>query len=285
MAPVRWKGEIIGVLATGSRERANVAFAPSRLPLHDELGSFAGGLFGDQAETAIVFDAARASIRDVIDSQLFHLIFQPVVDLHSGATVGFEALTRFDDGRSPDEHFALAATVGLSSELEVACASAAIAAAHSLPVRTWISLNFSPAVVLGDEWRQLVATTSREVAVEITEHARIDDFDAVRRAVGSVERCRLFVDDAGAGYAGLHHILELHPDVIKLDISLVRDIDHDPARQALVSGMRHFAGLTGTLLVGEGVETAAEAETLRSLGVHYAQGYLFGRPALAASFG
>ena len=283
-APVRWKGQIIGVLATGSRDRANVAFVPSRLPLHEELGSFAGGLFGDQAEMAIHLDSTRASIRSVIDDQAYYPVFQPVVDLHSGAVVGFEALTRFADGRPPDEHFALAATVGLSVELEVACATSAVAAASALPPRTWISLNFSPTVVVSEALRPVFAAAAREVAIEITEHARVDDFGAVRRAVASVERCRLFVDDAGAGYAGLHHILELHPDVVKLDISLVRDIDHDPARQALVSGMRHFAGLTGTLLIGEGVETTAEAETLRSLGVHYGQGYLFGRPAPASTF-
>ena len=92
---------------------------------------------------------------------------------------------------------------------------------------------------------------------------------------------KLFVDDAGAGYAGLTHILALEPDVVKLDISLVRSIDRDPARQALVSGMKFFAKHTGTTLLAEGVETRAEAATLRELGVDLGQGYLFGEPAPA----
>lgn len=285
IAPVRWKGDVIGIMATGSRDRVGVSFTPSRLPLYEELGSFAGGLVGTQAEAARHLDSSRRSIRAIVEHRSFHPVFQPVIDLASGATVGFEALTRFADGRPPDEHFALAATAGMSVELEVACATYAIAESDHLPAGAWISLNFSPTVVTGDELRRIIATTQREVAVEITEHARIDNFDEVRQAIASVERCRLFVDDAGVGYAGLHHILELQPNVVKLDISLVRDIDRDPARQALVSGMRHFADLTGTLLLGEGVETAAEADTLRALGVDFGQGYYFGRPAPAAAFG
>lgn len=284
IAPIRWRGEVIGLLATGSRDRASVAYASSRLPLYEELGAFAGGLLSAQVESAQYLDITRTLIRATIDDLAFHPVFQPIVDLESGAVVGFEALTRFDDGRPPDEHFAVAASVGMSVELEVACAAGAVAQAERLPAGTWISLNFSPVVVTGSELRDVIAAANRDVSVEITEHARIDDFGEVRRAIASVDRCRLFVDDAGAGYAGLHHILELQPDVVKLDISLVRDIDHDPARQALVSGMRHFANLTKTLLLGEGVETAAEAETLRSLGVDLGQGYYFGRPALAADF-
>ena len=278
IAPVRWDGEIVGLLATGSRDRASVPFTPSRLPLYEELGSFAGGLVGSQAETARYLDATKAMIHTIIESKLFHPVFQPVVALDDGSVVGYEALTRFKDGQRPDEHFAIAASVNMGVELEVACARAAVHDATRLPSDSWLSLNFSPTVAAGEQAHEIIVGADRTVAIEITEHARIDNFDEIRRAVASVSGCQLFVDDAGAGYAGLHHILELRPDVVKLDISLVRDIDHDPARQALVSGMRHFADLTGTRLLGEGIETAAEAETLRSLGVDLGQGYYFGRP-------
>lgn len=83
----------------------------------------------------------------------------------------------------------------------------------------------------------------------------------------------------------MNHILELRPDFVKLDISLVRDVDRNPARQAMVAGMCHFAAQSGTTLIAEGIETEAEAETLRHLGVPLgegqmlAQGYLFGRPS------
>ena len=283
-APVRWNGQVIGLLATGTRDRATVAFTASRLPLYDELGSFAGGLFGAQAETAQHLEATTSTIRAIIAERAFHPVFQPVVALDGGTVVGFEALTRFDDGRPPDEHFALASSVAMGVELEEACAASAIAEASRLPVGAWVSLNFSPRAAVGAAVHAIIAAADRNVAIEITEHARIDNFDEIRSAVASLTDCRLFVDDAGAGYAGLHHILELRPDVVKLDISLVRDIDCDPARQALVSGMLYFANLTGTQLIGEGVETPAEAETLRKLGVQYGQGYLFGRPARAEDF-
>ncbi len=283
-APVHWNGDVIGILATGSRDRSSVAAAPSRLAIHEELGSFAGGLFGAQADATHRRDAVRASIRSTIEDRRFHAVFQPIVEFSSGLVVGFEALTRFDDGERPDHHFAAAAEVDMGADLEIACARGALSAAVHLPPEAWVSLNFSPSVVTRSDVTALISTTTRPIAVEITEHARIDDYDEIRRTIATNQQCRLFVDDAGAGYAGLHHILELLPDVVKLDISLVRDIDHDPARQALVSGMRHFADLTGTLLLGEGVETVEEAETLRSLGVDYGQGFLFGRPAPATSF-
>ena len=89
---------------------------------------------------------------------------------------------------------------------------------------------------------------------------------------------KVSVDDAGAGFASLRHILELKPDFVKLDVALVRGIEADPARQALIVGLCHFAARTGAILIAEGIETAAEAETVRGLGVPFGQGYLLGRP-------
>jgi EAL domain-containing protein (putative c-di-GMP-specific phosphodiesterase class I) len=119
------------------------------------------------------------------------------------------------------------------------------------------------------------------VGVEVTEHSPVEDYDAllavldVLRAAGVL----LAVDDAGAGYASLRHVLRLRPDVIKLDIALVAGVHTDLARQALVAAMVGFAAATGARLVAEGVEEAAEAAVLRELGVEYAQGHLYGRPA------
>lgn len=117
----------------------------------------------------------------------------------------------------------------------------------------------------------------------MTEHNKVDDYDAVRRAMAQIgDRVQLAVDDAGAGFASLRHILELRPAMVKLDRSLIAGIDADPARQALVAGMVHFAGRLQFTLLAEGVETAADQATLLALGVSRAQGYLFGRPVAAA---
>jgi EAL domain-containing protein (putative c-di-GMP-specific phosphodiesterase class I) len=131
---------------------------------------------------------------------------------------------------------------------------------------------------------RLLGQARARVVLEVTEHAAIGDYVAFRQAIRSLGRpIRLAVDDAGAGFASLRHILELQPAFVKLDISLVRGIDADPAKQALVAGMRFFARTTKRRLIAEGVETEAEAEALRSLEIRLAQGYLFGRPVPASS--
>ena len=124
---------------------------------------------------------------------------------------------------------------------------------------------------------EVVAGAHRAVVIEITEHARIESYPALREAFRSTD-ARVAVDDAGAGFASLRHILELRPDIVKLDIGLVRGIDGDPARQAMAAGLCEFAEQTGTTLIAEGIETEAEAEAVRCLGVRYLQGYLLGRP-------
>jgi len=107
----------------------------------------------------------------------------------------------------------------------------------------------------------------------------IDDYPALRHELAALgPTVRLAVDDAGAGYASLRHILELAPDFVKLDIGLIRGIDADPARQALIAGMGYFAVKRRLRLIAEGIETAAELKALRALAVGYGQGYLLGRP-------
>jgi EAL domain-containing protein (putative c-di-GMP-specific phosphodiesterase class I) len=118
----------------------------------------------------------------------------------------------------------------------------------------------------------------RRIVLELTEHVPIGDYAQLRTAIDRLGDVQIAVDDAGAGYASLRHILELRPAYAKLDISLVRGIDGDDLRQAMAAGIQYYALRTGCRLVAEGVETEAEADTLRDLGVDLGQGYLFGRP-------
>jgi EAL domain-containing protein (putative c-di-GMP-specific phosphodiesterase class I) len=113
----------------------------------------------------------------------------------------------------------------------------------------------------------------------VTEHEVIDDYDVVRAAIRELGNdIRVAVDDAGAGVANFGHIIDLRPDFVKLDFSIVRRVNANLGRQALVVGMRHFARTAGCRLIAEGVETIEEARTLTALGVEFGQGYLFGRP-------
>jgi len=277
-ARIAWEGTPIGVLVIASTAADAPGWMALRMPALEELGSFAGTLLGEQARRTRDHERRRGAIRATIDGHRFHPVFQPVVDATTGEVRGYEALTRFDDGTRPDLCFLEAAAVGLGVELEVVCARAALAAAAALPPAIWLSINLSPDAILAGHASRLRDEAGRDLVIEITEHRPISSYPALREVVSDSPGCRLSVDDAGAGYASLRHILELQPDFVKLDIGLVHDIDTDPARQALAAGLCHFARQTGTHLIAEGVETAGEAEVVRALGVDLVQGFHFGRP-------
>jgi EAL domain-containing protein (putative c-di-GMP-specific phosphodiesterase class I) len=164
-----------------------------------------------------------------------------------------------------------------------------VAAVHEsgmLPADCYLSLNLSAAVASSAEVLGMVLTRiPRPILLEITEHVPVEDYERMMANLYALDiQIRLAVDDAGAGYAGLQHILAIRPQVVKLDIALVRSVDTDVARQAIVGAMVSFAARTGCSIVGEGVETAEEAAMLASLGVGLAQGYFYGRPRPAAEW-
>ena len=228
-----------------------------------------------------------ARIRQVLGGAGLEIAFQPVVDIATRRPVGFEALARFapQPTRPPNEWFADAEAVGLGVDLELAAIAAAIAASAHLPPQAFLSLNIGPAAAMSEHLpRALAGVAYERTVLEITEHARIADYDALAAALQPLRAggVRLAVDDAGAGFASLQHILRLRPDFIKLDISLTHNIDTDVARRALARGLTAFGTEIGTVIIGEGVETASELETLRDLGVTTAQGYFLGRPLLAS---
>ncbi len=169
----------------------------------------------------------------------------------------------------------------MSVRFETACLQAQLEAATWLPPEVWVSLNVSPALATAVvPLVSAVALADRDVVIEITEHVEIGDYESLGHALDLVRgKVRLAVDDAGAGYAGLRHILELRPQFVKLDLSLVRNVDTDPARRAMVAGMAHFAHDSGCELIAEGIETEGELAELVRLGVAYGQGYLFGKPS------
>jgi EAL domain-containing protein (putative c-di-GMP-specific phosphodiesterase class I) len=114
--------------------------------------------------------------------------------------------------------------------------------------------------------------------LEITEHELISDYSSVREALQQFSPARISVDDAGAGFTNFAHIVDLQADFVKLDIGLIRGVDTDLARQAMIVALCHFARNTDCQLIAEGVETRDEARTVKSLGVAFGQGYWYGRP-------
>lgn len=225
----------------------------------------------------------RRAIRFVLSARRLRSVFQPIVDISDGRIVGVEALTRFDTEpvRSPASWFLDAADVGMSPELELAAIESALCRMDELPDDAYLSLNCSPSLLGLPELAQLVGRVDgTRVVLEITEHAAIVDFEALQSTLDTLRASgvRFAVDDTGSGYSSLNHILQLQPDIIKLDLALTTGIDRHPAKRALATAMITFASEVGASLVAEGVETAAELDTLINLGVEAAQGYLLGRP-------
>jgi EAL domain-containing protein (putative c-di-GMP-specific phosphodiesterase class I) len=210
-------------------------------------------------------------------------VYQPLCETATERVVGYEALTRFDDGVAPDIRFAQAYEAGVGEKLELAAIEAALQGAADFPQGMWLNINATPDVIMdGGGLQRLLRGYDRDLVLEVTEHSEITDYRAFRQALVELgPRVRLAVDDAGAGFASLRHILELRPAFVKLDRQVIMGIDDDEARQAMVAGLRHFALNTGCWLIAEGVETAAELATLKALDVRYVQGFLLGRPVPA----
>jgi EAL domain-containing protein (putative c-di-GMP-specific phosphodiesterase class I)/DNA-binding response OmpR family regulator len=282
-APIYAGQELVGLLSLGVSGESGAGtpmLKASMLAAAIDFASILSAVIGpglaDRRGTAEI----RAQLEQVLTSRAFNPVFQRIVELETRSTVGFEALTRFDDGTRPDLRFAKAASVGLGHPLELAAIEAAIKAVVPAPPDVFLSLNMSPSLILesGKQVRAILDTTDRRLVVELTEHVAIDDYPALRAALAGLGDVGLAVDDAGAGYASFRHILELKPTFTKMDVSLVRGIEGDELRQALAAGLDYFAVRSGCSLIAEGVESEDEASVLQRLGVEFAQGHLFGRP-------
>jgi EAL domain-containing protein (putative c-di-GMP-specific phosphodiesterase class I) len=232
-------------------------------------------LAGEQA-------ARRARVQELLDLEAITMVFQPIVDLLTSRVVGVEALARFSaqPHRPPDEWFAEAAVAGLGIDLELLAVSVAVAHLDQLPDDTYLSVNVSPRTALDARLAETVGAAAARIVLELTEHAAVDQYDDLLAALAELRGAgmRIAVDDAGSGYASLQHILRLSPDIIKLDIDLIRSINADPARQSLAAALVMFGGKIGATITAEGIETAEELHTLRRLDVPCGQGYHLGRP-------
>jgi EAL domain-containing protein (putative c-di-GMP-specific phosphodiesterase class I) len=217
------------------------------------------------------------------DPSLLRIVYQPIVDLANNRLAGVEALARFDvpPERGPQVWFADAAAAGLTLELELTAIRAALVELGRIPPASYLSLNMSPITAVSPQFAELLEDHQPErVVLEVTEHAPIEDYDELKEALHDLraQGVRLAIDDAGAGFASLRHILQLDADVIKLDMSLTHHIDRDRAKRALAAGLISFASQIGAAIVAEGIETQSELETLRGLGVAYGQGFFLARP-------
>jgi diguanylate cyclase (GGDEF)-like protein len=273
-----------------------IAYLPEHGPTLDRLRAGA-----DQAlrwakqrgkGIAVEFDPAKAfeqtgtpdDVRRLWEEERIDIVVQPIVDIQYGRVRSYEALARFrvDGDPSPLTWFSLAQTHGLRVELELACLERALRLLPARPFGTNLSVNASPELLTHPAARALLmeVPSPESVVIEVTENAVVDDYEHLKEILAPlVERgMTLAVDDFGAGAANMRHVDALAPRYLKLDRSLIADIASDPRKSAMVEALVRYTWKTDSQLVAEGVETTADLEHLRRLGVGAAQGYVIARP-------
>lgn len=246
--------------------------------------SMLGEIVEGEVEAQQERDRARADVADVIDHRRVDIALQPIFDIATGRVLGVEALSRFPRPMgSPDVVFAQAYEVGLGIELERVAVGTAFELLSLLDDDQYLALNLTPAAAC--ELSQRAAAVPdlpyNRLVLEITEHAAVDNYGVLRDCLAPArdQGLRLAIDDAGAGFASLQHIVEMQPDIIKVDRSLIDGMSRVRALRSAAKAFVALADDLGATVVAEGVERAADLATARDLGVKAAQGYLLGRPS------
>lgn len=267
--------EIVGSIARVADGGAHL----SREVVGSIVAELATQLRHDENER-LRLEVRRDEIGRVAQGRGLSMAFQPIVDLRTRVVVGFEALARFPTPPAPQQWFAEAVALELGIQLELAAIRRALEAIPRLPDGTYLSVNASHHAAMSPEVSSILAPHAAVIVVEITEHEPVDDYPRLAADLTGLRRLgvRIAIDDTGAGFASLQHILQLAPDIVKLDISLTRGIDHDRARRALAASLITFADETGMEIVAEGIETRAELEALLELGVPFGQGFYLAEP-------
>jgi EAL domain-containing protein (putative c-di-GMP-specific phosphodiesterase class I) len=277
------------------RSRAGLACFPGDARTSSALLQLAGGSLDwakasggarsrryDPEHVFVVTDEQREEFaRMIAEQDVVWPVFQPIVSLTSGEPLGYEALARFTGkpGMPPSWWFSQAHRFGLGASLEADTVRLALAA-PGRPEGSFLSINLSPSALASQEVQEQLPADLSGLVVEITEEERVHDVDALQRDLDSLRSrgARIAVDDAGEGYAGLQQVMQMRPDVIKLDRALVADVHNDPAKIALIGSLVHFARSTGASICAEGVEALDELRVLIHLGVDAGQGWALARP-------
>jgi EAL domain-containing protein (putative c-di-GMP-specific phosphodiesterase class I) len=234
----------------------------------------------EQRDRARIVDDLRETLR----TRAVYIDYHPIVSTADGRVFGYEALARgkMRSLRRPEVMFDVAAEVGLIWELSRLCREQAIAGMpEQIHGDELLFLNVDPHDFADPTFNEhdLNVPDPRRVVIEITERTAIKDYPKFREHLEAFRKrgYRFAVDDAGSGYAGLGSIANLEPDFIKLDLSLITGIDTNFIKQDLVGTMVRFANDQGAKVIAEGVEREPEYDVVKSLGVHFVQGFLLHR--------
>lgn len=279
-------GSLYGTLCAFSFE-PDPSLNERDLALMHVLSNIAGMLIHHELEKTADIERIKERIQKILNNNSLSMVWQPIIEIPSLRIVGAEALARFPGSAlsDPSEWFADALLAGMSPELEERSLRAGLAMLEHLSEDCYLTLNVSAGTFLEAGVQTLLSGMPlSRIVLEITEHDVISDYTTLADALQPLRQkgLRIAVDDAGAGYASLRHILQLKPNIIKLDMSLVRDIDTDIMRRSLATCMLGFAQEIDSKIVAEGVETQEELDTLIDLGIHMVQGFHLHRPKTEA---
>ncbi|MFO1111932.1 MAG: EAL domain-containing protein [Bradyrhizobium sp.] len=281
--PIRLlSGSIYGTFCFFSRQ-PNHDLAEKELEIVRVCADVVSGLIEEALSFGNELREKRQRIERVIEDRNLTVVYQPIYRLADNRLMSFEALARIpvEPIRSPDIWFNEAIEVECGPAFELMAVEEALRGLAALPNQASLSLNLSPDAIFSDDFEKLFDELPCErLIIELTEHEPVSDYDALRNRLARYRSVglRLAIDDVGAGYASFRHILDLSPDLIKLDTGLTRNIDSDIARRTLARAITMFGRKMGCEVVAEGVETVQQLEALRAIGATKVQGYLIGRP-------
>jgi EAL domain-containing protein (putative c-di-GMP-specific phosphodiesterase class I) len=219
-------------------------------------------------------------VEELLRPGAIEMAAQPIVSLADGSVLGYEMLMRtsIPCSSGPDQWLAHASYLGVRTELELACLQA-VSDRGAPPGDVRLFVNLSASTFLDPRVDAVLSRLPPRV-IEITEHEPVSDYQELRRRLQlwSAASTMLAIDDVGAGYSSMSHVLQLHPQFIKIDRSLVHKAHRDPNKLAVLRGLVGFARQGGITSLAEGVETSEELNALRAVGIDLVQGYLLARP-------
>lgn len=228
---------------------------------------------------------------NIIETENINSVFQPIISLKNGSVIGYEALSRGPENssmKSPEVLLNIAKEYDKLWEIEELFRSKSLETISKKNIETKIFLNINPSIMdsikfrnsFTKEYLKKYCLGYENIIFEITEKEKVEDRRSFRSAIEDrkSENYEIAIDDFGAGYSGFGRICDIRPDYIKIDIDIIREVDKDDTKKALIKSIYEFSKLSGCKLIGEGIETEAEMKTLIEIGVQYGQGYFIQKP-------
>lgn len=246
----------------------------------------------DAADKFMMTPEITQELDNILNNKNIKPVFQPIVSLTDATVIGYEALSRGPQQSSlerPDVLFFAAEKVNKVWELDFLCRTKALEKAKYLPASKMLFINVDPKIINDGRFEKGVTKEildeyhidATNIIFEITEKTSVDDYKSFRKVLDNYtsQGYKIAIDDTGSGYSGLKMLAETRPQFIKIDMDLVRNIDRDTLKQALMRAFHEFAVITNMKIIAEGIETINELNTLIDIGIPYGQGYYLQKPA------